>query len=209
MKFPDKLRFLARFLKPRYLILFGMFVLIVCAVSFFRGYGNTSFDVWKSGFRELNIAYPDALIKTKCLVKLPRDLIRIPIFKDLLTEDFVFYYEQNEGFLSMSGTLRRIAYEHNLNLGDWVTSMVLDEPAEIALWKGPSGRLTHYLIAMSRNNLTKLLEMAVKVAMNDKQLKRFEDDLVVDGKSVPIFALSYSNKKTLFFATEGDRMIVS
>src|SRR5580765_1208177 len=89
----------------------------------------------------LDLALPDVMIRTNSLARLPRDLLRVPLFKDVLSEDFVFYYQQNEGRLSLSGTLRRLAYEHELDSGDWLIRMVIDEPAEVLLWKGPNGRL--------------------------------------------------------------------
>jgi uncharacterized protein YfaA (DUF2138 family) len=147
------------------------------------------------------------MIKTNSLAKLPRDLLQVPLCRDVLTEDFVFYYEQNEGRLSLMGTLRRIAYEHGLNPGDWVIRAVVDEPAEVVLWKGPNGRLTHYLVAISRNYLARLVEMAAKVALNDKQLK-IEANLLIKGEAVPIYALTYGYKRTLFFVTQGDRMVI-
>jgi uncharacterized protein YfaA (DUF2138 family) len=93
-------------------------------------------------------------------------------------------------------------------MGEWLIRKVIDEPAEVALWKGPNGRLTRYLISLSRNNIAKLLEASAKIALDDKQLKRVEDDIIVDDKPVPVFALSYKNSNTLFFAAQGDRMII-
>ena len=174
-----------------------------------RSPGTADFGVTKvlpaSG---IDLTSPDAIIRTNSLAKLPRDLLRVPLFRDVLTEDFVFYYEQNTGRLSLGGALRRIAYEHNLDLGDWVIRTVIDEPAEIAFWKGPNGRLKHYLIAMTRNNLAKLLEMAAKVVLNDSQLKRAGGDLMVQGENVSVFVLTYASNRTLLFATRGKRMVI-
>jgi uncharacterized protein YfaA (DUF2138 family) len=186
-------------------------IVLVALVSIFPcgSYGIVSFGLAQEVATSLlDLAHPDAIIRTNSLAKLPRDLLQVPLLRDVLTEDFLFYYEQNEGRLSLAGTLRRIAYEHDLDLGDWVIRAVIDEPAEVLFWKGPNGRLQHYLIAMSRNYLTKLLEMAAKVALDDKQLKKVEETLTVDGEQVPIFALAYAHKRTLFFSTRGDRMII-
>jgi uncharacterized protein YfaA (DUF2138 family) len=87
----------------------------------------------------LDLARPDALVETASLADLPRDLLIVPLFRDVLTEDVVAYYEQSEGRLSLAGTFRRLAYEHDLDLGDWVIRAVIDQPAEIALWKGRDG----------------------------------------------------------------------
>jgi uncharacterized protein YfaA (DUF2138 family) len=178
-------------------ILSGLVLFVFISSCAFRGPGKEEVGFVKelpaSG---IDLANPDVLIKTNSLAKLPRDLLQIPLLRDVLTEDFVFYYEQNARRLSLGGTLRRIAYEHNLDLGDWIIRSVIDEPAEIAIWKDPKGRLKYYLIAMKRNNLAKLLEMAAKVALKDSQLKKAGGDLTVQGEGVPAYSLSYgSNHK--------------
>src|SRR5689334_13096020 len=105
----------------------------------------------------LDLARPDALIETASLADLPRDLLAVPMLRDVLTEDVVSYYEQTEGRLSLAGTLRRLAYEHDLDLGDRVIRTILDQPAEIALWKSDDGRLGYALVAVERTGLTRLL----------------------------------------------------
>ena len=45
----------------------------------------------------LDLARPDALVQTASLADLPRDLLTVPMFRDVLTEDFVTYYEQKIG----------------------------------------------------------------------------------------------------------------
>src|SRR2546422_613383 len=156
----------------------------------------------------LDLARPDALVETASLADLPRDLLTVPMFRDLLTEDFVAYYEQTEGRLSLGGTLRRLAYEHDLDLGDWIVRTVIDQPAEIALWKAGDGRLGHALVAVNRSGLTRVLEMAAKVALKDAQLKRVDGDLDVDGAAVPVYALAYARGRVLLFAGHGDRLVI-
>ena len=156
----------------------------------------------------LDLARPDALVQTASLADLPRDLLSVPMFRDVLTEDFVTYYEQTEGRLSLGGTLRRLAYEHDLDLGDRVIHAVIDQPAEIALWKAGDGRLGHSLVVVSRTGLTRILEMAAKVALKDAQLTRVEGDLEVDGGAVPVYALAYARRRVLLFAGHGDRLVI-
>lgn len=156
----------------------------------------------------LDLARPDALVVTASLADLPRDLLTVPMFRDVLTEDVVTYYEQTEGRLSLAGTLRRLAYEHDLDLGDRVIRAVIDQPAEIALWKGGDGRLGHSLVVVSRTGLTRLLEMAAKIALHDAQLRRVDGDLHVDGAAVPVYALAYAHRRVLLFAGHGDRLVI-
>jgi len=42
---------------------------------------------------QLDLTYPDALIDSQSLSQLPRDVLRVPLLRDVLTEDFVAYYE--------------------------------------------------------------------------------------------------------------------
>ncbi len=156
----------------------------------------------------LDLARPDALVDTASLADLPRDLLTVPIFRDVLTRDFVAYYEETEGRLSLAGTLRRLAYEHDLDLGDWVIRAVVDQPAEIALWKSEDGRLGHSVVIVARSGLTRVLEMAARVALKDTQLTRVEGDLEVDGAAVPVYALAYARRRVLLFAGYRDRLVI-
>jgi len=155
----------------------------------------------------LNLAQPDALVVTSSLSTLPRDLLTVPLARDLLREDFLFYYEQSEDRLGLKGSLRRIAYEHELAWGDQLLRMVLDQPAEVALWRDADGSLKHYAIAVSRSQLARLVEQAGKVALKDAQMT-LAGELKVDGDTVKVFALQYAYQRTLLFAAHGERMVI-
>jgi uncharacterized protein YfaA (DUF2138 family) len=155
----------------------------------------------------LDLARPDALVVTQSLSTLPRDLLTIPLAHDVLREDFLFYYEQNEDRLGLKGSLRRIAYEHDLTWGDQLIRMVLDEPAEVALWRDADGTLKHFAIAVSRGKLARLLEEAGKVALKDSQL-RLAGDLAVGDHKIPVYALDYAYQRTLLIAADGERMVI-
>lgn len=155
----------------------------------------------------LDLTRPDALILSQSIASLPRDLLTIPLAHEVLREDLVFYYENNEDRLGLKGTLRRIAYEHELTWGDELIRMVLDEPAEVALWRDADGRLKHYVVAVTRNRLARLLEEAGKVALKDTQMRR-AGELRVGAASVPVYALDYAYGRTLLFAAHGDRLVI-
>jgi uncharacterized protein YfaA (DUF2138 family) len=108
----------------------------------------------------------------------------------------------------LAGTLRRLAYEHDVDVGDRVIRAVIDRPAEIALWKSADGRLGHSLIVVERAGLARALELAATLALGDAQLKRLDGDLEVDGVAVPIYALAYTRRRVLVFAGHGDRLVV-
>ncbi|AXA93038.1 DUF2138 family protein [Massilia sp. YMA4] len=155
----------------------------------------------------LDLSAPDALIVTQSLSTLPRDLLTIPLARDVLREDLLFYYEQNEDRLGLKGSLRRIAYEHELGWGDQLIRMVLDEPADVAVWRDADGSLQHYAIAVSRGKLTRLLEEAGKVALKDSQM-RIAGTIKVDGDKVDVFALDYAQRRTLLLAAHGERLVI-
>ncbi|MEO7497216.1 MAG: DUF2138 family protein [Massilia sp.] len=156
---------------------------------------------------ELDLSRPDALVVTPSLSTLPRDLLTVPLARDVLREEFLFYYEQTEDRLGLKGSLRRIAYEHQLGWGDQLLRMVLDQPAEVALWRDADGSLKHYAIAVSRSQLTRLFEEAAKVALKDSQM-RIAGSLKVDGDKVPVYALDYAYQRTLLFAAHGQRLVI-
>ena len=156
---------------------------------------------------KLDLSRPDALVRTKSLSTLPRDLLTVPLARDVLREEFLFYYEQSEDRLGLKGSLRRIAYEHQLGWGDQLLRMVLDQPAEVALWRDADGSLKHFAIAVSRNQLTRILEEAGKVALKDTQMS-VAGSLRVDGDSVPVYALNYAWQRTLLFAAHGQRLVI-
>ncbi len=156
---------------------------------------------------KLDLTAPDALIVTKSLSTLPRDLLTIPLARDVLREDFLFYYEQGEDRLGLKGSLRRIAYEHELGWGDQLIRMVLDAPADVAVWRDANGTLQHFAIAVSRGQLTRLVEEAGKVALKDSQM-RLAGSLSVDGDKVSVFALDYAYRRTLLLAAHGERLVI-
>jgi uncharacterized protein YfaA (DUF2138 family) len=155
---------------------------------------------------DLDLAKPDGLIVTGSLAKLPRDLLRVPLLKDLLSEDFVFYYERGEDRLGLVGSLRRIAYEHELQWQDRLLDEVFDEPADVAFWRNAKGSAEYTLVAMTRNSLAKLVQQAANLALKDSQLK-LATTIRAGSDDVPVYALSYGRERTLLLIAKGDRVV--
>lgn len=155
----------------------------------------------------VDLEHPDALIRSAHLARLPRDLLAQPLFKDLLDEDFVFYYEHNADRLGLVGALRRIAYEHELQWPDRLVAEVLDEPAEVALWRDDKGALRHFSLLLRRNPLEKVIEQAASVALKDKQLK-LAGTLRVGSDSVNVLSLEYAPRRALLLASRGERLVI-
>jgi len=156
---------------------------------------------------KLGLSRPDALLETRSLSQLPKDLLTVPFLKATLTEDFVFYYETHADRLGMIGSLRRIIYEHDLKLQDSLIEELFDQPADVALWRGADGRLKDFLLVMDRGGLAKLLEPLAKVALDDTQLSQM-GELKVGGDTVPLYQLTFNASKALLFASRGDKLVV-
>jgi uncharacterized protein YfaA (DUF2138 family) len=153
-----------------------------------------------------DLSRPDALIESDSLSALPAAVIQSPLLKDLLTEDFAFYYQDLDTRLDVLGAIKRLAFEHDLSLSDRLLDAVFDEPAEVAFWRGEGGRLRHWMLSGTRNGIAKSLEVLARVAADDKQLSRVAD--LSGTAAVPVYALRLNTRTTLLFATRGDRLVV-
>ncbi|MCH8622397.1 DUF2138 family protein [Undibacterium sp. TS12] len=156
---------------------------------------------------KVDMSKPDALIRTSSLSKLPRDLLRVPIARDVLTEDLAFYYEQNEDRMGLNGAIRRIAYEHDLDWQDKLYASIFNEAAEVAFWRDGKGALRHYAVVMKHGVFNKALQEAAKVALKDGQLKKAGE--ISTGKgTAEVLALEINPRRTLLLISQGDHVVV-
>ncbi len=84
------------------------------------------------------LAQPDVWVHSQNFALLPHDLLQVPMLKALLTEDFVYFYAQDQDWLSLQGAMRRISFEHELNWTDSVIKNIADAPADIYMWHDDS-----------------------------------------------------------------------
>lgn len=77
---------------------------------------------------QIDLNEPDLFLDSDSLSQLPKDLLTIPFLHDVLSEDFVFYYQNHADRLGIEGSIRRIVYEHDLTLKDKLFSSLLDQP---------------------------------------------------------------------------------
>ncbi len=155
----------------------------------------------------IDFSEPDAFIQSQSLAQLPRDLLKVPLLKATLTEEFAFYYEQQEARLSLAGTLRRLAYEHELTISDQFIQQLLASPAELALWRGPNGKLDYWMLTLQQNLATRLLQSLATLALDDSQLSKL-GEFKVTGQSVPLYLLHYGYQHQLLFAAQGERLVI-
>lgn len=191
-------------------------VVVVCGVAAFLAWsGHPQWQAYAdtAPARPGNVAgiwpdRPDAVVRSESLTGLPRDLLAVPVLKDLLTEDFLFYYDTDEDWLGLKGTLRRIAYEHELDLGDQLVSVLLDRPADVLLWRDGKGALRHYALLLQRDLVVGLAEKMVKVAAaGDRQLTQIGEFRIGD-TTVPVLALEVSPRRRFVLMAFGDRLAV-
>lgn len=160
-----------------------------------------------AGSLQVNLRQPDFLLNSQELSRLPKDIADTPALTGLVDEQLVFHYEEDEARLSVEGALRRMAYEHNLDLSDRFLGALLAAPAEVGVWRGSKGRPEYFVAVIERGALAKLTETLTKIVSSDKQLK-LAGKLSVSGDDVPVYALSYGGGRTLAFAGKGERLIV-
>jgi uncharacterized protein YfaA (DUF2138 family) len=172
-------------------------------------YRTTGWARWDESVaqRDVDLARPDALVRTESLSALPRDLLKVPLARDVLTEDLAFYYEEHPDRLGLSGAIRRIAFEHDLRFGDEVLAWALDQPAELALWHGAAGSLDDWAMAMTRPELAKVVHEAAAIAFKDGHLKQ-AGTVTVDGEATDVYALEYGSHRTLLVSARGERVVV-
>ena len=156
---------------------------------------------------QLDLSRPDALIESASLVSLPKDLLSAPLLRDTLTEDFVFYYEGNADRLGITGALRRIAYEHELGWRDDLIHDLLDQPAEVALWRGDDGKLKYALMVLGRGALAKVLQPLAEAAASDTQLTQV-GELHVDGSAAAVYRLRYNFDHSVLLIPYEDQLLV-
>lgn len=184
----------------------GALLLLGMALHVYRSVGRADYSGPITSL-SLDLEHPDVFVRTRSLSQLPRDLLKVPLARDLLTEDFVFYYEDDPDRLGLEGSLRRIAYEHDLQWKDDLLSWVLDQPAEIALWRGEDGRLRHWIIALSRPQFVRVLQEVATAAIDDRQLS-VSGKVTVDGRPADVFAFESSPNRTILAVGTGDRVVL-
>ncbi len=157
----------------------------------------------------VDVSEPDVLIDSSSLSKLPADILSVPLLKDTLTEDFVFYYQNNADKLGLTGSLQRIVYEHHLTLKDSLINELLNQPAKIALWRDHKGKLNHFIMVIHRSGLAKMLEPLAHVVAGDSQLSKASPETIqVGNRGIALYKLRYNGQKSLLFASDGDKMVL-
>lgn len=146
-----------------------------------------------------SLFHPDVVIESRALSELPKDILAIPLLKSLLTEKFVFYYEQNESRLTLEGAFRRIAYERGMGVGDEILAYALNTPAQVALWKNKDGKLKDFLLILPKKGLLRFCEALARISSNDTQLTTESSINLGKGKEYTVWRLQHTPNRAIFF----------
>ena len=156
----------------------------------------------------IDMAKPDVVIQSDSLNQLPSKLLTIPVIKDILTQEVVFYYQEAPAKQSLQGALQRLAFDHNLRFEDRIIDKMLARKGDVYVWKGHTNKPDHWLFVGNSNAFSTVSEVLAKVALDDSQLTQV-DTLKVDGDKIPLYALTYQGKTGLFAATSERVMFLS
>lgn len=155
---------------------------------------------------QIDLRAPEMLLSTRNLAALPKDIAAAPALQGLVDEQLVFHYEEDEARLSLEGSLRRLAYEHPLELHDRFLATLLAAPAEIGLWRSSKGRPEYFVAALERGALGAMTQALAKIALNDRQLQQ-AGVFSIGGRDLPLYTLDYGGGRSLGFVGAGERWV--
>ncbi|XPE62520.1 DUF2138 family protein [Shigella flexneri] len=67
---------------------------------------------------QIDLNEPDLFLDSDSLSQLPKDLLTIPFLHDVLSEDFVFYYQNHANCWASKESIVALSYEDHLMLKD-------------------------------------------------------------------------------------------
>ncbi len=157
---------------------------------------------------EIKLAQPDVWVHSQNFALLPHDLLKVPLLKALLTEDFVYFYAQDEDWLSLQGAMRRISFEHELNWSDTLLKNIADAPADLYMWHDDSHALRYWALSIERDSLTTVAQSLAKLKLAaDKQLHEI-GRVSISGDDIPVLRVSLSANRQMVFAAHNKRMVL-
>jgi uncharacterized protein YfaA (DUF2138 family) len=156
---------------------------------------------------DLPLDRPDVYIASTHLSALPADLVSAPGLRDILTRDFVDYYEEHPDRLAVAGTLKRLAFENKLEWQDRLIARLLDAPAQVALWRDGKGRLAYGAVVLEKTTATGVLATLARVGLPDAQLSRVSE-IRSGGRTSTVYALKVSSQSTWAVVVGDDRIAI-
>lgn len=156
----------------------------------------------------IKLAQPDVWVHSENFALLPHDLLQVPLLKTLLTEDFIYFYAQDEDWLSLQGAMRRISFEHELNWSDLILKNIADAPADLYMWHDDSHAVRYWALSLQRDTLATVAQSLAKLKLSaDKQLHEI-GRISVGGDDIPVLQVSLSSHRKMVFAAHKGRMVL-
>ena len=157
---------------------------------------------------EISLGTPDIWIHSQNLALLPHDLLQIPILKSVLTEDFLYFYQQDVDWLSLQGAIRRLSFEHDMNWSDHLFQNMASAPADVYLWRDGTHALKYWALSIERDPLVSVAQQLAQMKLAaDKQITEV-GRVKVDGDSIPLLKISLSSKRSMVLAAHGKRLVL-
>ena len=97
-------------IKPKKWLLLAVASVVLLAAFFMFNIPKVKLDE-----KPIDLKHADVWVHSQNFSLLPHDLLQVPLLKSLLTEDLLYFYAQDEDWLSLQGAMRRISFEHDLN----------------------------------------------------------------------------------------------
>ncbi|MEY4764503.1 MAG: hypothetical protein RI907_1176 [Pseudomonadota bacterium] len=155
----------------------------------------------------IDLNRPDILVRSARLSDLPRDLVQAPLLRGVLTDEVVHYYQDHPTRLSLMGTLKRLAFEHDLSWSDRLVATLMDAPGELSLWRDAKGRPEYFMLVLQQNLATQIAQQLAKLSLSDKQLSVLDTIQGAHGDA-RVYVLQFDRHHQWAFVAEGDRLVV-
>jgi uncharacterized protein YfaA (DUF2138 family) len=157
---------------------------------------------------QINLGTPDVWLHSQNLALLPHDLLQVPLLKSLLTEDFLYFYQQDVDWLSLQGALRRISFEHDLKWSDDLLKDVASAPTDVYLWRDGTHALRYWAVSIQRDYLLTLAQQLAQLKWaSDKQVTEI-GRITVDGDDVPLLKVTLSATRSMILVAHGSRLVL-
>ncbi len=157
---------------------------------------------------QISLGVPDVWVHSQNLAHLPHDLLQEPLLKSVLTEDFLYFYQQDPDWMSLQGAVRRISFEHDLNWSDQLIAHIGDAPADVYLWRDGTHALRYWALSMQRDYLLNAAQQLAQLKFAaDRQITEV-GHVNIDGDQVAILKLNLSSKRNMVLVTHGNRLVL-
>lgn len=156
----------------------------------------------------INLSHADVWIHSQNFSLLAHDLLQVPLLKSLLTEEFVYFYTQDEDWMSLQGAMRRISFEHDLNWSDNLLKYIANAPVDVYMWHDDSHALRYWALSIARDPFATIAQtLALLTLTADKQLHEIAK-ISIDGDDVPVLRVTLSAQRQMVVAVHDKRLVL-